>query len=129
MVSYWSAGQAGSKASMGKSSSSSFGSSITEETIEQYRNVSNSLARLIAEQDLKMRDFVLLSFSCDYGPMEIDQLASVLTASRSSTVKSINRLVKGGMVRQQTSANDSNAALISTTKLGMNFVRKIDDGS
>ena len=114
--------------SMRKSSSSAFSSSITEETIEQYRDVSDSLAELITEQDLKIQDFVLLSFSCDLGPMEIDQLASVLTASRSSTIKSINRLEKGGMVRQRTNSNDSNAVLISTTRLGMNFVRKIDGG-
>ena len=106
--------------------------SITEETVAQYLKVGDSLAGLIAEHDLHVRDFVLLSFVCDQGPMDIVQLVDVLGLGRSSTLGCIERLEKTGLIRQQTGSNDSESLLISATALGMaalNKIEAIDEGN
>lgn len=102
--------------------------SIAEETVEHYKQVTDSLAGLIEKSDISLRDFVLLSFSCDQGPMEVGQLASVLTLDRKSTLESIARLERKGLVQQRTSIANDSVVLISTTIAGVNFVRKIDCG-
>ncbi len=100
--------------------------SITEETVEQYLKVGDSLAGLIAKHGLRVQDFILLSFVSDQGPMEIEQLVNVLGLSRSSTFDCIDRLDQGGLVRQQTNPNDGDVVLISATDMGTDFINRID---
>ncbi len=109
-----------------KSSLSDLRSSITEETLEQYLKVGDSLAGLIAKHGLQVRDIVLLSFVCDQGDMDIAQLVDTLGLGRSSTLRCIDRLEKTGLVRQQTGPHDGDSLLICATDLGMAALKRID---
>ena len=109
-----------------KSSSFDLGPSIAEETAEQYRLIGVSMTGLIAEYGLKVRDFVLLSFVCDQGPMEIDQLVRALGLSKSSTLGFTDRLSKRGLIQQRPSTDGSDVLLISATDMGVVLLSKID---
>ena len=109
-----------------KSSLTDLRSSITEETVEEYLKVGDSLAGLIAKNGLQVRDFVLLSFVCDQGSMDIARLVNALGLGRSSTLNCINRLEKTGLIGQQTGPDDNESLLISATVLGRLAVQKID---
>ena len=109
-----------------KSSLTDLSSSITEETVEEYLKVGDSLAGLIAKNGLQVRDFVLLSFVCDQGSMDIARLVNALGLGRSSTLNCINRLEKTGLIGQQTGPDDNESLLISATVLGRLAVQKID---
>jgi DNA-binding MarR family transcriptional regulator len=100
--------------------------SITEETVEQYIEAGDSRAGLIAKHGLKVRDFVLLSFASDQGPMQFDQLVNVLGPSQTSTLDCIDRLDQSGLIRQQKCPNGSDVVLISATDRGMDFINRVD---
>lgn len=109
-----------------KSALTDLRSSITEETVEEYLKVGDSLAGLIAKNGLQVRDFVLLSFVCDQGSMDIARLVDALGLGRSSTLNCINRLEKTGLIGQQIGPDDNESLLISATVLGRLVVQKID---
>ena len=114
------------KVTNSKSSVTAPRSSITEETVKQYLKVGDSLAGQIAKHGLRVRDFVLLSFVCDQGSMDIAQLVIALGLGQSSTLSCIDRLGKTGLIRQQTGPDDNDSLLISATTLGRSVVQKLD---
>ena len=109
-----------------QSSSSDPRTSITKETVEQYFAVGDSLAGLIANHGLRVRDFVLLSFVCDQGPMEIPRLVVDLGLGQSATLSCLDRLEKTGLVRQKTSPHEGDALPIVATSLGIEVINRID---
>lgn len=110
-----------------QSSSSDPRTSITKETVEHYLAVGDSLAGLIANQGLRVRDFVLLSFVRDQGPMDIAQLVVVLGLGQSATLSCLDRLEKAGLVQQQTGPHGGDVLLISPTTLGIEVINRIDE--
>jgi DNA-binding MarR family transcriptional regulator len=100
--------------------------SIAEETVEQYLEAGDSRAGLIAKHGLVVRDFVLLSFVSDQGPMQFDELVNVLGLGQTSTLDCIDRLDQSGLIRQQKCPNGSDVVLISATDRGTDFINRID---
>ena len=72
--------------------------SICEEALENFSRSEDSLAELVAENHIEVRDFMILSFVCDQNTMAIDQLMSALGLSRGTVLGCVERLQGAGLV-------------------------------
>lgn len=72
--------------------------SICEEALESFSKSDDSLAQLIEENHIEVRDFMILSFVCDQNELAVEQLMRVLGLSRTTVVNCIERLQAAGLV-------------------------------
>ena len=73
--------------------------SICEEALDSFSQSDDSLADLIEDNHIEVRDFMVLSFVCDQKEMAIDQLTRALGLSRSTVVGCVERLQTAGLAR------------------------------
>lgn len=73
--------------------------SICEEALNQFGQSDDSLAGVIGEHDISVRDFMLLSLVCDQNCLDTDQLGRALGLGNEEAFRSILRLSTAGMVR------------------------------
>lgn len=66
--------------------------SICEEALSRFRSSDDSLAGIIAEQNISVRDFMLLSLVCDQTCFDLDQLARALGLKSADVHHSVERL-------------------------------------
>ena len=90
--------------------------SICEAALESLSESDDSLAGLIEDNHIEVRDFMVLSFVCDQNEMAIEQLSSTLGLSRSTVVGCIERLQTAGLAAYQDDADsaDSSDTVIPT---------------
>jgi DNA-binding MarR family transcriptional regulator len=91
--------------------------SICEEALESFSQSDDSLADLIEDNHIEVRDFMVLSFVCDQNEMTIDQLNRALGLSRSTVVGCVERLQTAGLARYHLVADtaDSSDRVIPTS--------------
>jgi len=58
----------------------------------------DSLASLLLNHGIKVRDFILLSFLCDQGPMSILRLARVVGVEPEKTLRALRRLSSANLI-------------------------------
>lgn len=58
----------------------------------------DSLAALVVSHGIKVRDFILLSFLSDQGPMSVARLARVVDIDPQSTLRGLKRLSSANLV-------------------------------
>lgn len=68
--------------------------SICEAALERYSALDDSLAELIRQASIEVRDFMLLSFVCDQGSMSVEQINRALGISPESTRHCVERLIQ-----------------------------------
>jgi len=106
--------------------------SICEEAIEEFSKSDDSLAQLIADAHLDIRDFMALSLVCDQSTLSVDQLVRALGLSRESVLDCVERLEQVGLLarRGNVSGHDghdiSGAGIdVSATAQGRRLTRRI----
>lgn len=72
--------------------------SICEEALTRFSESDDSLAGLIEQHHIEVRDFMVLSFICDQDAMSVGQLCSALGLSRHSTTDCVSRLIQAQLV-------------------------------
>ena len=72
--------------------------SICDEALDNFSRSDDSLADLVAENHIEVRDFMILSFVCDQNEMAIEQLMSALGLSRGTVMGCVERLQGAGLV-------------------------------
>lgn len=91
--------------------------SICEAALERYSLADDSLAKLIREASIEVRDFMLLSFVCDQVCMSMEQISRALGLDRSVSQQCIDRLIKAGLLQYEDvdGGVDDNAQVYATS--------------
>lgn len=84
--------------------------SIVEEAMTRFSESDDSLAKVVEEQHIEVRDFMILSIICDQGSMSLEQLGSVLGLSKHSIADCVSRLMIADLVAAETSDNSQTAS-------------------
>ena len=104
--------------------------SICEVALERYRSLDDSLAELIRQADIEVRDFMLLSFVCDQGSMSIEQINSALGISGESTQRCIDRLIRAQLVHYKSAGGSPEGNhRIRPTTAGKKVTQRIHSSS
>jgi len=81
--------------------------SICEAAFNEYVDLDDTLAKLIQENSIEVRDFIILSFVCDQGELTAEQIAQILGISMTKTGCCIDRLIDAGLIEYSDSENKS----------------------
>lgn len=101
--------------------------SISGRAAALYFSSDPSLAQLLTSHGIKVRDFILLSFLSDQGPLALAQLARLLSIDPSSVLKSVKRLAAAGLViRDPISPYAEPESLVKLTGRGQDTANRID---
>jgi DNA-binding MarR family transcriptional regulator len=74
------------------------GDSISGRSAALFVSQDPSIAQLVTEHGIRVRDFILVSFLSDQGPLSIEQLARILCIEPHDILKSARRLATAGLV-------------------------------
>ena len=78
--------------------------SICEEALYEFGRSDDSLAGMIEQYDIRVRDFMLLSLVCDQDCFELDQLGRALGLDRQEVENSASQLIAAGLLRKDDEA-------------------------
>ena len=67
--------------------------SICEEALSQFSQSDDSLAGIIEQNHIEVRDFLILSFVCDQNAMSVAQLSGALGLSHHTVIDCLSRLI------------------------------------
>ena len=102
--------------------------SICEEALNRFSESDDSLAGVIADHNIDVRDFMILSLICDQEELEVDQLTRALGLGSEVIVSCVERLMSAGLLQF---GEDSSLLLadsrIQSTAAGRKFARRILD--
>lgn len=96
--------------------------------IDSVSQSDDSLAGVIEQHHIDVRDFMILSLVCDQGYFGVDQLTSALGLSTETVIDCIERMLSAGLVR--TCPDDSPLlanSRIQSTSAGQVISQKILD--
>ena len=74
------------------------GNSIAGQSAAHFIAMDDSLASLLLNHGIKVRDFILLSFLSDQGPMSIVRLSRAVGIEPKLTLRSVRRLSSANLV-------------------------------
>lgn len=102
--------------------------SICEEALGRFSQSDDSLAGVIENNHIEVRDFMLLSFVCDQNVMSIAQLSGALGLSYQTTIDCVSRLVQAELARAENPGQSwASATRIVPTGAGRILARRILD--
>ena len=102
--------------------------SISGRSADFYVKKDDSLASLLLSHGIKVRDFILLSFLSDQGPMSITRLAHIVGIGRKSTLEGLKRLSAANLVlREPAPTNDEMESMARLTSRGEDIAGRITD--
>jgi DNA-binding MarR family transcriptional regulator len=100
--------------------------SISGQSAALFVTEDESLAALILHHDIKVRDFILLSFLSDQGPMSILRLAGVIGIDPQEVTLSVKRLTgKGLLLRDPIDTNAATDEMVTLTGRGQDIASRI----
>lgn len=100
--------------------------SIAGQSAAHLIAMDDSLASLLLNHGIRIRDFILLSFLSDQGPMTILRLSRVVGIEPDKTLKSIKRLSTVNLVvREATPNTDVHESIAGLTTRGEDIARRI----
>ena len=100
--------------------------SICEEALDTLNRTAESLSEVIEENNIEVRDFIILSFVCDQRELAVDQLSRVLGIERDQVLGCLQRLQTAGFVHYQQVAETAEASdLVSPTGPGRRIAERI----
>ena len=103
--------------------------SICEEALESFSDSEDSLAELIEENHIEVRDFMILSFVCDQNELTVEQLMRVLGLSRTTIIDCIERLQGAGLIDYGQAGETAEASgRVSPTAPGRTITERILSG-
>ena len=89
-----------------KSAPSKNENSIAEQSASLFIAKDASLASLLLRHGIKVRDFIVLSFLSDQGPMSILQLSRIVGIDPEGTLQSIRRLAAANLILRSPAQTD-----------------------
>ena len=102
--------------------------SICEAALDRFSQSDDSLAGIIEQHHIEVRDFMVLSLVCDQKALGIDQLARALGLTTEAVVDCIDRMTSAGLLRYHSASSllltDNQ---IQSTDAGQLITRKILD--
>jgi len=102
--------------------------SICEAALDRFSQSDDSLAGVIEQHNIEVRDFMVLSLICDQTELGIDQLSRALGLSTESVIDCIERMMSAGLLRYQ---SESSLLLtdhrVQSTDAGQLITQKILD--
>ena len=106
--------------------------SICEAALNQFGQSDDSLAGVIGEHDISVRDFMLLSLVCDQNCFDIDQLERALGLENDAVTRSVERLSAASLLCPdvdipETSLDKRVCASEAGKKLARRILRTISD--
>ena len=84
-------------------------------------------ASLLDNYGLKVREFIVLSFLSDEGPMDVGQLARVVNIDTQHMVRSVERLAEAGLVMRPSSAGYSEDSFVILSGEGSEVASLINE--
>lgn len=73
--------------------------SICEAALERFRESDDSLAGVIEQHRIKVRDFMILSLICDQEELGVDQLTRALGLSTEAVIDCAERMMSAGLLQ------------------------------
>jgi DNA-binding MarR family transcriptional regulator len=102
--------------------------SISGRSAALYFSKDSSIAQLLLSHGIKVRDFILVSFLSDQGPMTIHQLARTVSIEPDDLMKSLKRLGAAGLIiREPNSTDPDTESTARLTSRGQEIARKINE--
>ena len=102
--------------------------SISGRSAALYFSKDSSIAQLLLSHGIKVRDFILVSFLSDQGPMTIHQLARTVSIEPDDLMKSLKRLGAAGLIIREPISNDPDReSTARLTSRGQVIARKINE--
>jgi len=100
--------------------------SICEEALENFSKSDDSLAELIEENHIEVRDFMILSFVCDQNELTVEQLMRVLGLGRRTIITCIERLQAAGLIHySQAGETAESSDQVSPTAPGRTITERV----
>lgn len=104
------------------------GDSISGRSAALYFSQDPSLAQLLISHGIRVRDFILISFLSDQGPLTLIQLARVMNMGQASLLKSIKKLAAAGLVtRDPVTSDPEQESRVKLTSRGQDTANRIND--
>jgi len=102
--------------------------SISGMSAAHFISKDDSLASLLLNHGIKVRDFILLSFLSDQGSMSVTRLARVAGIEPEVTLHGLKKLSAANLVlREPTAKNDELESIIRLTSRGEETAGRITD--
>jgi DNA-binding MarR family transcriptional regulator len=102
------------------------GDSISGMSAELFISKDDSLASLLLNHGIKVRDFILLSFLSDQGPMSVERLARVVGLGSDDTERGLKRLSNANLViRDPMPREDRLESITKLTGRGEEIARRV----
>ncbi len=103
-------------------------SAASEQSAALFVTQDDSLASLLLNHGIKVRDFVLLSFLADQGSMDIAQLANIVGIDTDRAIKSLQRLSAVGLaIRDPIYDDTTSKQMAKITTYGQDIARRVND--
>jgi len=100
--------------------------SISGQSAAFFISKDDSLASLVLNHGIKVRDFIMLSFLSDQGPMSVVRLARVVGIEPEKTLRGLRRLSAANLVlREPASTEDELESIARLTSRGEEIAVKI----
>jgi len=104
------------------------GESISGRSAALYFSHDPSIAQLLVSHGIKVRDFILVSFLSDQGPMTVLQLARIVNIEPKELMRSIKRLAAASLLTRDPSSSDSySESTVRLTSRGQETASRIND--
>jgi DNA-binding MarR family transcriptional regulator len=104
------------------------GESISGRSAALYFEHDPALASLLAPHEIRVRDFIMLSFLSDQGPMSSTQLSHAVSIEPGKLMNGMKRLSDAGLiVGDQISICDDTRSALKLTARGQDVAKRIDD--
>ena len=100
--------------------------SICEAALSSFSASDDSLAGMIEQYAITVRDFMMLSLLCDQESFDLDQLERAVGLNRDELERSLTRLTNAGLIKHNGVA--AKVPEIRTTVSGRVLARRILDG-
>ena len=101
---------------------------ISGQSAAMYFAQDSSIAQLLLSHGIKVRDFILVSFLSDQGPMSVLQLARIVSIDPEDVMTSLKRLGAAGLViREPISGDPGTESTARLTSRGQEIARRISD--
>jgi DNA-binding MarR family transcriptional regulator len=102
--------------------------SISGRSVEHFITNDDTLASLLVNHGIRVRDFILLSFLSDQGPMSIERLSRVVGLEPTKTQQGLERLSAANLVlREPAPAKDKLNSIARLTTRGEDVARRIGE--
>ena len=102
--------------------------SISGRSAALFFSKDSSIAQLLLSHGIKVRDFILVSFLSDQGPMTIHQLSRTVSIEPDDLMKSLKRLGAAGLIiREPNSTDPDTESTARLTSRGQEIARKINE--